>query len=111
MPPNWDAEPEHHDAIPLEVHGTTFDEPSGLHGWCELNNTIKWKGPAKHGFLNVPNGDIIPFTPKAYTCRDARPGCRKWAVEDGECVNNPNYMNVYCAKSCNACGEASLKDE
>jgi len=111
MPYNRDAEPEEHDQIPFDMDGTTFDEPTCPDRWCGIQDSIKWKGPAEHGFLSVPNGDIVPFTPKAYTCRDARPGCGTWATEHGECVKNPSYMNVYCAKSCNACGEPSLKDE
>jgi len=110
LPPNWDAQPEHHDQVPLEIYGTTFQEPTCPNGWCRTQDSIKWAGPAEHGYLKVPNGQTIRFTPKAYTCRDAKPGRSKWANEDGECVKNPYYMNVYCAKSCNACGKVSLND-
>jgi len=35
-------------------------------------------------------------------CRDTSASCSRWA-RMGECVNNPNYMHVYCAESCDRC--------
>eukprot|EP00339_Tiarina_fusa_P009549 CAMPEP_0117006418 /NCGR_PEP_ID=MMETSP0472-20121206/6654_1 /TAXON_ID=693140 ORGANISM="Tiarina fusus, Strain LIS" /NCGR_SAMPLE_ID=MMETSP0472 /ASSEMBLY_ACC=CAM_ASM_000603 /LENGTH=452 /DNA_ID=CAMNT_0004707879 /DNA_START=465 /DNA_END=1823 /DNA_ORIENTATION=- len=35
-------------------------------------------------------------------CVDDHENCAFWA-ESGECTNNPKYMKVNCAKSCNSC--------
>ena len=36
-------------------------------------------------------------------CADHDVYCNEWK-KNGECDNNPEYMNVYCAKSCGVCG-------
>jgi hypothetical protein len=35
-------------------------------------------------------------------CNDSNPFCQNWAA-DGECRRNPEWMNVYCKRSCNQC--------
>ncbi len=40
---------------------------------------------------------------------DAGDDCCGWA-RDGECENNPGFMLVRCAKSCDACGDATRCD-
>ena len=35
-------------------------------------------------------------------CIDADKRCREWAGE-GECENNPAFMNQACRKACNKC--------
>ncbi|CAG2069015.1 unnamed protein product, partial [Timema podura] len=38
----------------------------------------------------------------AVRCEDHNQHCERWATI-GECANNPDYMNIYCAKACGAC--------
>jgi len=35
-------------------------------------------------------------------CEDAEDACPDWA-RSGECQNNPHYMLIHCAKSCDSC--------
>ena len=42
-------------------------------------------------------------------CVDIGPYCEDWS-KNGECENNPDYMKVNCAKSCQQCnGEIKQK--
>ena len=40
-------------------------------------------------------------------CADHEPFCNEWK-KNKECTRNPEYMNIYCARSCGKCkvGEA-----
>lgn len=40
---------------------------------------------------------------EALLCTDGHTACYYWA-NAGECVKNPGYMKVTCARSCNTCG-------
>ncbi|CAC5415195.1 unnamed protein product [Mytilus coruscus] len=42
-------------------------------------------------------------------CTDNRQECSMWAWQD-ECRLNPEYMLYNCKKSCNACGDAIIKE-
>ena len=43
----------------------------------------------------------------AAVCRDDHEKCETWAIS-GECVSNPDYMNLKCEKSC---GQCDCKDD
>lgn len=43
-------------------------------------------------------------------CSDTDARCSFWA-EAGECDNNPNYMHIYCALSCDTCPEPYEKTQ
>jgi len=45
--------------------------------------------------LRLPDDFVDP-------CQDENPDCSKWSKE-GECVNNPTFMLVSCARSCGSC--------
>lgn len=47
---------------------------------------------------------ISPGTNDEDGCSDTDERCSFWA-DAGECDNNPNYMHIYCALSCNTCPE------
>ncbi|XP_052103421.1 uncharacterized protein LOC127736896 [Mytilus californianus] len=42
-------------------------------------------------------------------CTDNKQECSMWALQD-ECRLNPEYMLYNCKKSCNACGDAIIKE-
>ncbi|KAK3875369.1 hypothetical protein Pcinc_019751 [Petrolisthes cinctipes] len=42
--------------------------------------------------------------PTPTTCNDYNSFCSSWAFA-GYCSYNPGYMNIYCQKSCDLCGE------
>lgn len=53
IPPIWNEVPET-DAPPLpklKVVGTGMEEPECPDIWCDLNNTVKWSGPAEKDFV------------------------------------------------------------
>ena len=55
---------------------------------------------------------VVVATTEASVAADANPKCQEWA-EQGECENNPDYMLVSCATSCqkaSAAVEEELKD-
>ena len=35
-------------------------------------------------------------------CADHEPFCNEWK-KNKECTRNPEYMNIYCARSCGKC--------
>jgi len=35
-------------------------------------------------------------------CQNKDPRCQEWA-DEGECINNPRYMNISCASACSTC--------
>jgi len=41
------------------------------------------------------------------SCKDTQQSCEAWG-EGGECEHNPDYMHLYCPKTCNTCGLAAL---
>ena len=43
-------------------------------------------------------------------CADHEEHCTLWKKQ-GECKKNPEYMNIYCAKSCGVCKGKSCEDE
>jgi len=43
-------------------------------------------------------------------CTDHNSFCPEWA-NLGECKKNPQYMNLYCKKSCKKCQSEPCKDE
>nr|CAD7444995.1 unnamed protein product [Timema bartmani] len=61
----------------------------------------------------APISPIVPAGAKpAVRCEDHNQHCERWATI-GECANNPDYMNIYCAKACGACsdgGSTSCED-
>jgi hypothetical protein len=64
IPPTWEQDNtdvgyEPDDDIPeLVMSSTAFYEPSCEHGWCGLNNTIKWSGPGEYGKVQSAGGLI-----------------------------------------------------
>ena len=48
-------------------------------------------------------GGPAPTDPPSGDCQDQNSSCQYWA-STGECAKNPDYMLVYCQKSCNVCG-------
>lgn len=66
IPPNWrdettvDRSPT---TNPLEMVQTSFIEPGCPNQWCRTEDTIKWSGPAEHGWLTLPNQERVPFHP------------------------------------------------
>merc|ERR1719270_700061 len=43
-------------------------------------------------------------------CADHEPYCNEWK-KNKECKNNPEYMNIYCARSCGLCKDKSCKND
>lgn len=44
-------------------------------------------------------------------CADHEIYCNEWKAQ-GECKKNPEYMNIYCAKSCGKCkAQNACEDE
>lgn len=79
-------------------------EPSCPNEWCATQHSIRWSGPAKHGYWTAPNFQQYPFEPKKVVCEDNDPRCSQWAKwETNECQTNPAFMLTNCKKSCNAC--------
>lgn len=91
---------------PIVMHGTTFEEPSCPHGWCQTKRTKKWSGPGKDGYWIGPTGEAFPFQPKAQACEDYSEKCSEWVTWDtDECERNAGYMHIHCKKSCNICSD------
>jgi len=52
VPLNWHEEPDWEQQSPTaEVIGTSLREPECEDNWCELQNSVKWKGPAEFDYI------------------------------------------------------------
>ncbi|XP_022095542.1 uncharacterized protein LOC110981859 isoform X2 [Acanthaster planci] len=51
-----------------------------------------------------------PVPVDEYTCVDIDPICTEWA-DEGECMNNPRYMEENCPVSCSYCSNSETKEE
>jgi hypothetical protein len=105
VPPHWRDAPTDHIETPLKMVGTGLSEPSCPNSWCPTQQTVKWSGPAEHGYWISPSGEKFPFDPKKPECKDQEPAlCAVWMGWDtNECVSNSGYMLTHCKKSCGAC--------
>merc|ERR1711936_634721 len=72
-----------------EGHGFTKEVCKST-GCCEWNDGQCWSAVGQN-----------PCKGKA--CTDENQHCPEWAYV-GECKKNPNYMLLYCQKSCKICG-------
>jgi hypothetical protein len=73
IPPLWSEDPD--PSVPrkfreLVMVETSMKEPDCPDDWCGTVDTEKWGGPAKEGFLLMPDKKEIPFHPKPYAARD-----------------------------------------
>lgn len=122
IPPHWSEKPDTEYEIPLKMHGTTMEEPTCENYWCNTNLSRKWSGPGEHGYVLNPDGsktvlDITNIggpkktirndsdhTKQKKKCEDEHHMCAEWAIWDSdECINNANYMERVCPKSCGVC--------
>lgn len=104
VPPQWITKPTHKFEIPLQMVATGMKEPTCPNDWCQSEHTIKWGGPAEHGYLMLPTGEKSPFVPKKIECKDDVSDCPMWASwSSNECKTNAGYMLVHCRKSCGSC--------
>jgi len=111
IPEHWQTTPTTHYEIPLDMHGTTLEEPTCPNGWCATEWSRKWSGPGEEGVWIDPVGRRIPFDPKPIVCEDQHEMCAEWASrKSNECETNAAYMMKNCKMSCGACGEPS-RDE
>jgi hypothetical protein len=64
VPPLWSEDPVGEPTLPkLQMVETSFAEPECPHSWCRSQNTIRWSGPAEHGYLIRPTQERVPFHP------------------------------------------------
>jgi hypothetical protein len=65
VPPIWSQDPVGEPTkTRLEMIETSFAEPECPHSWCRTQDTIRWSGPAEHGYLIRPTQERVPFHPK-----------------------------------------------
>ena len=123
IPPGWDAEPTTRYEIPLQMHGTTMEEPWCPNNWCGTEKSKRWSGPAQEGFVTDPDGEMRVLMPELidlskFDCNDKEERCSEWASwKSDECQRNPKFMRENCKKSCGICDslladlKAKLHDE
>lgn len=105
IPPHWEAQPTTKNEIPLQMHGTTMEEPTCPNYWCNTETSKKWSGPGEEGYVINPDGTKRVLDPsKRKDCKDKHPRCREWASWDtDECNRNAGYMKPNCPFSCGVC--------
>lgn len=79
-------------SIALTSHPATAQECSADDQECSADRSV-----------NEPQGESSDDTEED-ECADTDERCTFWA-SSGECVNNPNYMHIYCPVSCDTCPE------
>jgi ShK domain-like len=105
IPPHWQDQPTTHYEIPLQMHGTTMEEPWCPNNWCGTVNSLKWSGPGEEGYVIDPNSEKRVLDPARIKCVDKDDQCEEWASWDSnECVKNRSFMRTNCQKSCGLCG-------
>jgi hypothetical protein len=123
IPPNWGDEPTTRYEIPIEMHGTTMEEPWCPNNWCGTLKSKRWSGPGEEGWVIDPDGGkrvLMPelIDPSKIVCEDENAECADWASWDSnECEKNAKFMKKNCKKSCGVCDsllaelKAQLHDE
>lgn len=62
VPLHWDAEPTTESTYPpLVMKGAALTEPSCEHGWCGVNDTVKWSGPGEEGYVLTTGNHRYPL--------------------------------------------------
>jgi len=107
IPPEWANEPTTQYEIPLQMHGTTLEEPLCPNYWCNTKYSKKWSGPGEEGYVFNPDGTKSILDPILIQCKDKEEQCKEWAGwNTNECETNSVYMHSYCPRSCNVCHES-----
>lgn len=115
IPPHWVDEPTTQYEIPIQMHGTTMEEPLCPNYWCNTKFSKKWSGPGEDGYVLNPDGSKTVFDPTRIDapkkvirdeddCADTHQNCALWASwESDECESNAQYMRANCPRSCGVC--------
>mmetsp|Transcript_21152 Transcript_21152/g.43528 ORF Transcript_21152/g.43528 Transcript_21152/m.43528 type:complete len:394 (-) Transcript_21152:155-1336(-) len=104
IPPHWADQPTTQYEIPLQMHGTTMEEPMCPNYWCNTKFSKKWSGPGEEGFVINPDGTMRVLDSSKGVCKDKHPSCAEWASwESNECASNSGYMKENCPRSCGIC--------
>jgi hypothetical protein len=67
VPEHWNTETpdaSEMDVELLEIVDTALKEPGCTDNWCALEDTIKWKGPARYGEVLTTGGVSLPLHTK-----------------------------------------------
>jgi len=60
VPPNWEyTVPKVEGIATLDVVETSLKEPECEHGWCGMQNTLKWSGPAEEYGKILSAGGVV----------------------------------------------------
>jgi len=110
IPPNWADEPTAQYEIPLQMHGTTMEEPMCPNFWCNTKFSKKWSGPGEEGYILNPDGTKrVMNLPKEGGCKDKHEHCAIWSSwQTKECDTNYGYMKENCPRSCGLCKAGSV---
>jgi len=112
IPPNWSDEPTTQYEIPLQMHGTTMEEPMCPNYWCNTKHSKKWSGPGEEGYVLNPDGTKRVLNTSKDACVNKHSDCALWASWDSkECDVNAAYMKTNCARSCGACTIGSISSD
>lgn len=112
IPPNWSDEPTTQYEIPLQMHGTTMEEPMCPNYWCNTKHSKKWSGQGEEGYVINPDGTKRVLNPSKDACADKNSNCALWASWDSkECDINAAYMKANCARSCGTCTIGSIRSD
>ncbi len=67
VPLHWTAKPQQKetDVDKLVMVGTSMKEPDCPHVWCNLSNSVKWRGPAVEGLVISNTNKTIEWEPVA----------------------------------------------
>jgi hypothetical protein len=104
IPPQWAEVPTVKHEIPLQMHGTTMEEPTCPNYWCNTEFSKKWSGPGEDGYILDPNGEKRVLDVSTIDCMDKDHRCTEWAQwETEECEKNKAYMEDNCPRSCGLC--------
>jgi len=75
IPPSWKDKPTTQYEIPLQMHGTTMEEPMCPNYWCNTKLSKKWSGPGetfiscvRYSIVDVTWGTILTFVICAFCC-------------------------------------------
>jgi hypothetical protein len=62
VPESWNDPPDHDPLFPkVEVRGTSIREPSCVNNWCNLENAVRWHGPAEKDYIITTGPNKIPL--------------------------------------------------
>jgi len=114
IPPQWEDSPTTKYEIPLQMHGTTMEEPTCPNYWCNTINSKKWSGPGEEGYVINPDGTkrLLDPSRRKNGCKDKNDKCEEWASWDSnECENNAGFMKNNCPLSCGICTFGSMRND